>query len=738
MKTRLALLVAVASLAFNGVIPQAVQAKSDAEQICVSVGRLLEEGHYTHQPLNAEVSQKFLRNYLELLDFSHLFFTQKDVDALTAKYGTALADDVLLGNLKPAYEIYDLYQKRVDDRVAKVKELINQPMDFKTNETVEVRREKAPWPKDEADADQLWRGRIESELLQEKLSEHPIEPGPQLIARRYDRIDRNVHEEDRDEQVKLYLDALAQTYDPHSEYLSKADFKNFNIQMGLSLVGIGAMLRTEDGYAKIESLVVGGPAQTDGRLKVGDRITAVAQGSSEFVDVRDMRLDKVVEMIRGKKGTKVRLLAIPANAPDPSQRKTVDLVRDEIKLKDQEARADIIIKKDENGEPVKLGWLTLPSFYADMDRHSKSTTRDVLALLKRLKKENISGLVVDLRRNGGGSLEEAISLTGLFLKSGPIVQTKGSNGNIVVSSDPDPSVAYSGPMVVLTSRQSASASEIFAAALQDYGRAIIVGDKNTFGKGTVQTILPIGRFTSLLGSRSDDDGELKLTIQKFYRVAGGSTQLHGVASDIVLPTLTDLPEFGESALKNPLPYDEVPKAKYAKWSAPLFINELKQRSDERVQHNQEFHYVMEDMERLRHKLDENRITLNEDARRKELQDDKARKDLRTKERLARHDEEPSIYRVTLDTVDKPNLQLIMYPGKLAQAKKDGVAKVSPEAAPDDSDDADTIGSGDDTKEPAIDPERDETLNILADLVDLSKGPKTAASSTVKKSTAQRP
>ncbi|HXY60645.1 MAG TPA: carboxy terminal-processing peptidase [Chthoniobacterales bacterium] len=738
MKTRLALLVAVASLAFNGVIPQAVQAKSDAEQICVSVGRLLEEGHYTHQPLNAEVSQKFLRNYLELLDFSHLFFTQKDVDALTAKYGTALADDVLLGNLKPAYEIYDLYQKRVDDRVAKVKELINQPMDFKTNETVEVRREKAPWPKDEADADQLWRGRIESELLQEKLSEHPIEPGPQLIARRYDRIDRNVHEEDRDEQVKLYLDALAQTYDPHSEYLSKADFKNFNIQMGLSLVGIGAMLRTEDGYAKIESLVVGGPAQTDGRLKVGDRITAVAQGSSEFVDVRDMRLDKVVEMIRGKKGTKVRLLAIPANAPDPSQRKTVDLVRDEIKLKDQEARADIIIKKDENGEPVKLGWLTLPSFYADMDRHSKSTTRDVLALLKRLKKENISGLVVDLRRNGGGSLEEAISLTGLFLKSGPIVQTKGSNGNIVVSSDPDPSVAYSGPMVVLTSRQSASASEIFAAALQDYGRAIIVGDKNTFGKGTVQTILPIGRFTSLLGSRSDDDGELKLTIQKFYRVAGGSTQLHGVASDIVLPTLTDLPEFGESALKNPLPYDEVPKAKYAKWSAPLFINELKQRSDERVQHNPEFHYVMEDMERLRHKLDENRITLNEDARRKELQDDKARKDLRTKERLARHDEEPSIYRVTLDTVDKPNLQLIMYPGKLAQAKKDGVAKVSPEAAPDDSDDADTIGSGDDTKEPAIDPERDETLNILADLVDLSKGPKTAASSTVKKSTAQRP
>jgi carboxyl-terminal processing protease len=739
MKSRLALFLALPALLLAAVAPLSVQAKSDAEQICVSVGRLLEEGHYTRQPLNDEMSRKFLLNYLELLDPSHLFFTQRDVDALKTKYASALDDDVLLGNLRPAYEIYDLYQKRVDDRVAKVKEILKQPADFKTDATIELSRAKAPWPRDEADADALWRGRIESELLQEKLSEHPIEPGPQLVGRRYDRISRNVHEEDREEQMKLYLDALAQSYDPHSEYLSKADFKNFNIQMGLSLVGIGAMLRTDDGYAKIESLVPGGPAQSDGRLKVGDRITAVAQGGGEFVDVRDMRLDKVVEMIRGKKGTKVRLLAIPANAPDPSQRKTVDLVRDEIKLKDQEARADIIIKKDENGNPVKLGWLTLPSFYADMDHHQKSTTRDVLALLRRLKKENIGGLVVDLRRNGGGSLEEAISLTGLFLKSGPIVQTKSSNGNIVVSSDPDSGIAYSGPLVVLTSRQSASASEIFAAALQDYGRAVIVGDKNTFGKGTVQTILPIGRFTSLLGSRSDDDGELKLTIQKFYRVAGGSTQLHGVASDIVLPSLTDLPEFGEGAMKNALAYDEVPKARYAKWSDghPLFIEELKRRSSERVQHEQEFHFVMEDMDRLRHKLDENRISLNEDNRRKELQDDKTRKELRSKERLARKDEEPRIYRLTLDTVDKPNLQLIMFPGKLAAAKAKGEpTKVSPEAAPDD--DSDVIGGEDDTKEPAIDPERDETLNILADLVDLSRGPKTAASTSVKKSTAERP
>jgi len=701
------------------------------ETVAMSVGRLLEEGHYTRQKLNEEVSKKFLQTYLEMLDFSHLFFTQKDVDELNAKYASSMASDVLLGNLKPAHEIYALYTKRVDDRVAKIKELLKQPTDFKSNATVELSRQKSSWPKDEAEADQLWRGRISNELLQEHLSEHPIEPAPQLVSRRYDRLARNVHEEDKDEQMKLFLDALAQAYDPHSEYLSKADMKNFSINMGLSLVGIGAMLRSEDGYAKIESLVPGGPAQVDGRLKVGDRISAVAQGPADYVDVREMRLDKVVEMIRGKKGTHVRLLVIPSDATDPSRRKNVELVRDEIKLKDQEARADIIIRKDENGDPIKLGWLTLPSFYADMDKHQKSTTRDVLALLKRLKKENIAGLVIDLRRNGGGSLEEALSLTGLFLKSGPIVQTKDYNGSIRVSANPDPGIAYSGPMVVLTSRQSASASEIFAAALQDYGRAVIVGDKNTFGKGTVQTILPIGRFASLLGSHTDEDGALKLTIQKFYR--------------IVLPSLSDLPEFGEGALKNALAYDEVAKARYTKWSDThsLFIDQLRRRSEERVKNDPEFHYVMEDIDRLRHKLDENRISLNEDARKKELQDDKLRKETRSKDRLARNQEEPRIYRVTLDTVDKPNLQLIMYPGKLAEAKKNGTApKVDSGAASDADSDTDLIGGAnadEDTKTPAIDPERDEALNILADLVDLSRGPKTASANNVDKTAPeQRP
>src|SRR5205814_5891292 len=326
MNYRLRSYAAVAALSLTSLASTPARpSKVDLENVCASVGRLLEEGHYTHKQLNDDLSGKILRSYLELLDFSHLFFTQEDVDAVTQKYGSALDDDILLGNLKPAYEIYDLYQKRVDERAAKVKEFLKQPVDFKTDGTIDFRREKSPWPKNGAEADDLWRGRIMSELLQEHLSEHPIEPGPQLVARRYDRLARNVHESDRDEQAKFFLDAVALAYDPHSEYLNESYLKIYIFNMGLSLVGIGAMLRTEDGYAKIESLVAGGPAQVDGRLKVGDRITAVGQGTGDIVDVRDMRLDKVVEMIRRKEGSRVGLLVIPGDAADPSKRKNVEL-----------------------------------------------------------------------------------------------------------------------------------------------------------------------------------------------------------------------------------------------------------------------------------------------------------------------------------------------------------------------------------------------------------------------------
>ena len=542
--------------------------------------------------------------------------------------------------------------------------------------------------------------------------------------------------------IKGFLTVLALTYDPHSEYMSKSELDNFQINMRLSLVGIGAVLHSEDGYAKIAELVVGGPASKDGRLKVGDRIAAVAQGEKEFVDSVDMKLDKVVEMIRGKKDTIVRLQVIPANAADPSVRKVVEIKRDEIKLKEQEAKAEIIERPGPDGNPIRLGWIVLPSFYADMEHSgaagAKSTTKDVLALINRLKQEHIQGLVMDLRRDGGGSLEEAVNLTGLFIKRGPVVQAKDSNGNIHVSKDRDPSIAWDGPLIVCTNRLSASASEIFAAALQDYNRALIVGDQNTFGKGTVQTMLEIGRIMPFLGSGNNEAGALKLTIQKFYRIAGGSTQLRGVESDVKLPSPFDHPEIGESALKGPLPYDTVPPVDFDKWDRPLFKTELKQRSAARIAVDPEFRYITEDLELVKKRLAENKVSLNEKARRDEIEQDKARKDKRTAAREKIKQPEPKVFTLTLDNVAKPQLQLLTYDkpekkggapagaGDKKLASKEPVPTVTPDADDDLGDDGEASN-----KSEKLDPIKTETLNILNDLIDLARNPKTSTASTAK-------
>ncbi len=687
----------------------------DAGQLLTNVGRLLEQGHYTRHELDDDISRRLLKNYLDALDYTHLLFTQEDVALFEKKYATTLDDDISLGNPDAAYAIYDLYAKRLEARVAWIKELLKKgEFTFESDGTTLLNRQKAEYPKDMADADRLWRDRIEGELLQEKLNEHAIDPGPKVVQRRYDNSLRNLHEQTREDVIKIFLSSLATTYDPHSEYLSRSDLENFSINMRLSLVGIGAVLQSEDGYAKIMDLVPGGPAESDGRLKVGDRIAAVAQEKTEFVDTVDMKLDKVVEMIRGKKGTTVRLQVVPADATDPSRRKVIEIVRDEVKLKDQQAKAEIIEQPVKGGPPRRIGWITLPSFYADMDRSSsenaKSTTKDVRALLERLKKENISGLVFDLRRNGGGSLEEAVNLTGLFVKRGPVVQTRDSNDNINVSKDRDRSVAYDGPMVVLTNRLSASASEIFAAALQDYGRAVIVGDPNTFGKGTVQTMLEIGRFIPFLG-RDANAGALKLTIQKFYRIAGGSTQLRGVVSDIRLPSPFDHPEFGESSLKDPLPYDVVPPADFEKVEdQPLFLDDLRARSTARVATDPEFAYLLEDLKRTDERLARNTISLNEKERRAEMEEAKARK----KDRLAARAEYPAlgqnVFEITLDNLTKPGLE----PAKLDKKKKP-----DPDDAPEGEDAADEAA-------PKVDPVRVEALNIVSDLVDLSRTPKTAS------------
>lgn len=693
---------------------------ADPGQISMAVGKLLQQHHYARQPLNDEISQKFLETYLKSLDYAKLFFTQEDVDGFKEKYGRTLDEDVMLGSLEPAYAIFDVYFKRVEDRVAKVKELLkDEKFDFNSERKLELDRDKVPWPKNEEEEDAIWRDRVENELLQARIADGKAEGTPkEIVGRRYDRLLRSTHEMDREYVVKVFLNALALTYDPHSEYLSQSDLENFTINMKLSLFGIGAMLRSEDGYAKISELIPGGPAAMSGKLKVNDRISGVAQGDQPFVDVVDMKLDKVVELIRGKKGTTVRLQVIPAAATDPSDRKIVEIVRDEVKLTEQEAKAEIVEHKGADGKAQKLGWVTLPSFYADMEhrtRTSKSTTRDVRALLGRLTKEGIDGLIIDLRRNGGGSLEEAINLTGLFIKEGPVVLAKNAEGRTTTYSDDDPTVAYSGPMVVLISKQSASASEIFAAALQDYGRAVIVGDKSSFGKGTVQTMLEIGRIMSPFGLKLTDAGALKLTIQKFYRVAGGSTQLKGVASDVTLPSRLDSLEIGEVALENPLEYDEVKPEVIEKWTEKIpFLGELRARSGARVGTSKDFSYILEDNARLKEKMDENKISLNETKRREEIDANKKRKEERETERNARKEEVPNTWEITLETVNKPDLKKVSLE---SEKKKDGEAGEEDEEIED-------IDSA--AAKPWLDPARVEALNILSDVIELSKRPKTAS------------
>lgn len=686
----------------------------DPGQVAVSVASWLEKGHYTRQKLDEEMSRKFLETYLTTLDYNKLYFTQKDVDEFEKKYGATLGGSALRGDLGPAREIFARFKQRVTDRVAKNKKLAQKKYTFDSKRAVEVNRQDSKWPLDQTDADRIWQDRVEAEILKEELADLKLRPPQETVTRRYDQVLRNVNEMEDEDVLKTFLSSLALAYDPHSDYLSPSDLENFQIQMKLSLVGVGAVLSSEDGYAKVKEVVPGGPAARDGRLAVNDRIAAVAQGDEEFEDVVDMKLDKVVEKIRGKKGTVVKLMVIPSDSTDPSKRNIIDIRRDEVKLKDSEAKAEVLDLQDGANRPTRIGWITLPSFYANMDGKGpqKSTTEDVSALLTRLKSEGIQGLVIDLRRDGGGSLEEAINLTGLFIPRGPVVQSKDTNGKITVSSDSNPSVAYSGPLIVLVNRLSASASEIFAAALQDYGRAVIVGDERTFGKGTVQTVIDVGRLMSPFSLGAADAGALKLTIQKFYRVRGGSTQLNGVASDIVLPSLYDSPEIGEGSLKNRLAYDEVAPVKIVDSMAatPLFLEELRERSAQRVTKDPEFLYTMDDMARLKEKIAENKLSLNQAERRKELSDEKKRKEQRVEDRKQRGAAiEVQAFELKLDDLASPKLRPVAYDRK-------------PEKA--------SVLAEEETEDKKADPEpdaiRNESLRIMKDLIDLNRQTKTAS------------
>ena len=536
------------------------------------------------------------------------------------------------------------------------------------------------------------------------------------ITRRYLRQWRMLKEFDSDDVLQIYLTSLARAYDPHSEYMAKPAADNFNISMKLSLFGIGALLRSEDGYVRIEQLM-SGPAMKSKKMKPNDKIIAVAQSTNEPVYVVDMKLNKVVELIRGPKDTEVRLTIIPADAADQSIRKVVSLIRAEINLEDQEAKAKIIeMTENIQGKTVtnRLGIIDLPSFYADLNSRKagrKSTTTDVGRLLAKLKQENVKGVVLDLRRNGGGALEEAINLTGLFITNGPVVQVRDFDGRVTVDSDNDPEIAYDGPLVVLTSRFSASASEILAAALQDYGRALVVGDISTHGKGTVQSLLELKPVVRPLST--NELGSLKYTIRKFYRINGSSTQLKGVTPDIVLPSVNNYADVGETALTNALAWDTIRKADYEPVNliAPC-LDELRKRSTDRLEKDRDFAFLRQEIERYKKTKDDKTVSMNEEERIKEKKDNEARAEARKKELKNRSEPEFKTYDITLKLVDQPGLPppTVRTNGVASKEAKPTGHPVDPSLDDEEKDDT----------TPAPDITLEETKRILLDLIALSE------------------
>ena len=703
------------------------------------VARLLEQTHYAKRPVDDAVSKEFLDAYLDTFDYNHMILDKADVEEFRAKYGTSIDERIKDGDVEPAYEIFDRVKLRLEERVARVKELTSSTFTFTADETVVLDRHELPWPASRAEADELWRKRIKHEVLLEKLARDKAAetraaaakaeaekkakgeasastatatakaaPAPkedsikETIDKRYDRLLRSYREYDGIDVLQSYLSALTRVYDPHTDYLAAAQKENFDISMKLSLVGIGAVLRSEDGYARIVSLVPGGPADSDKRVKPNDKIEAVAQGDGPFVEVVGMKLDRLVQMIRGEKGSTVRLRMIPADAMDPATRVVVSLVRDEIKLTDQEAKAKIYTVPTEKGQARKIGVLDLPSFYADMrgSADGKSSTRDSERLIEEMKKRGVDAIIVDLRRDGGGSLSEAISLTGLFVNMGPVVQVKDSRGTIKLLRDNDPGAAYEGPLVVLTSRGSASASEIYAAAMQDYGRGVVVGEKSTYGKGTVQSVLELNQYLPP-AYRSYKPGALKLTIQKFYRVSGGSTQHRGVLPDIHIPFYGDLSESTESSQKNALPYDEVEPAPFEKAGVlAARVKALAKASASRSSSNVEFRWIKDDMKRWEQQKKDKTISLNEAKRIAERKADEDRQQARKKERAARKDKAYASEEITLALLD----------GKAPAPQASTATATSPTAALGEEDEP-----GYERAPDAPDAVLDETLRIASDL-----------------------
>jgi len=619
---------------------------------------LLEHSQFSHRPFDDALAGTLLDRYVDSLDGTHSVFLQSDIDEFAAYHATLAEATRGAGDTRAARDIFRRYVARLSQRAAYVTETLRTAtFDFTGHDAYSFDREQAPRPRTIDDAHELWQKELRAEYLAEKLGDK----APAQIVRTLS--DRAAHQVQAvtalraDDVLDLYLDTLAHVYDPHSDYLGHEQLENLSIAMNLSLVGIGATLESEDGYCTIHELVAGGPAARSGLLTPGDRIVAVKRPTdSAPIDVVGMPLSHTVDLIRGQKGSVVTLSIVPKSAGAGQPPKLVTLVRDAIKLEDQEARASIVDVPTSQGKTARVGVIDLPSFYADMGERGgerRSATADVARLLARLEAEHVQGVLLDLRHNPGGSLEEAINLTGLFIRTGPVVQTRDQRGDVAVGADKDPSIAYDGPLVLLTSRLSASASEILAGALQDYGRAVVGGDASTFGKGTVQNILPLARVMDKAGlAHAYDPGALKITTSKFYRPSGASTQLRGVASDIVLPSTTDMSEVNESTLKDALQWDAVAPTRYAHLGrVEPYLARLREKSAERVTADEQLAHVREDVVRLKQKLAAKSLSLNEAERRQEIAEAKTRDEARAVELAALDATQPVRREITLESLD---------------------------------------------------------------------------------------
>jgi carboxyl-terminal processing protease len=599
---------------------QALAPKKNVDgPVTKAIAFLMSRQHLTRHPLDNEISNRWLTNYVKMLDPRKVFFSQTDVDGFM-DYRDQLDDMALRGDTSFAYRVFERFTQRIDDRVKLVDEILNTDQDFTVDEDLIVDPDQLSYAKDGPEMRDRWRKRIKFELLELGSEKTPLEgkAAKDKISKRYHQMARRMKQTESSELLEMYLTALTTAYDPHTSYMSGETLEDFEIQMRLNLEGIGAALEAPEGETVVKKIIPGGAAAKDGRLKPEDRIASVGQGADgQMVSVADMKLRNVVRLIRGHQGTTVRLGVIPKGE---TETKIYNIVRQQVELVDSEARSVILEAGHKpDGSPFKVGVINLPSFYMDMSgakagrEDFKSTTRDVSRLIKEFKKQGVDGVVIDLRHNGGGSLTESIKLTGLFIDSGPVVQVKDSNGQKTQYDDTERGAEWTGPLVVLTSKFSASASEIFAGAIQDYKRGLIVGDSATHGKGTVQSLLDLGQ--KLFGTlpNAPSMGALKITEQQFYRPDGDSTQNRGVLADIEIPSITSqLDDLGEASLDFAMKFDHVDPVQYHKYSMVdnQVIDQLKNQSASRRKDSKDFQRVMQDIERFNEQKKRKRISLN--------------------------------------------------------------------------------------------------------------------------------